>query len=158
MVLDQACLSEGKRIIEAADEWVAISARTPDALVAACRAFGVERLDDAEAIARSRTATALIDALVAAGVPATLVRRDQRGEFFDDPDNIAAGMVASYPHPEWGRFEQPGAAWYLGDQSTRHLLAPPVLGGHTIEVLLDVGVSRAEIDALIAGGAALAQA
>ena len=65
--------------------------------------------------------------------------------------------MASYDHRDWGRLEQPGAMWCLGEQSTRLELAPPVLGEHTVEVLLEVGLGQNEVDALIASGVAVAR-
>jgi crotonobetainyl-CoA:carnitine CoA-transferase CaiB-like acyl-CoA transferase len=65
-------------------------------------------------------------------------------------------MVASYQSAEWGRMEQPGAFWYFGDLDVRLHLAPPAVGEHTVEVLTEVGLERAEIDALVACGAARA--
>jgi crotonobetainyl-CoA:carnitine CoA-transferase CaiB-like acyl-CoA transferase len=84
------------------------------------------------------------------------VLQDQRGPFFDDPDHLDVGMVATYHHEAWGKFEQPGALWHFGNQGVKLDRAPPVLGQHTIEVLLEVGMARADIDALIAGGSAVA--
>ena len=92
-----------------------------------------------------------------AGLAAVEVRRGQKGPFFDDPAHLAAGMVASYTHTEWGRLEQPGALWYFGDQDVKLDRAPPLVGEHSVEVLLEVGLSPAEIDAAIAAGAVVAR-
>lgn len=56
------------------------------------------------------------------------VRRGQMEPFFDNSDHLAAGVIATYEHREWGRSEQPGAMWLLGDQQVRLDRAPPVLG------------------------------
>ena len=56
-------------------------------------------------------------------------------------------------HGEWGHLEQPGAMWFFGDQEVRLDRAPPLLGEHTVEVLLEVGMSRDEIDEALAAGA-----
>ena len=57
--------------------------------------------------------------------------------------------AVSYPHREYGQFEQPGAPWYFGDLGTRFELAPPVLGEHTVEILTDLGFSPTEIHSLL---------
>lgn len=85
------------------------------------------------------------------------VRLAQRYPFFDDPDNQAAGLVATYDHAEWGRFEQPGAMWHFGDLEARLDRAPPALGEHTVEVLREVGLTADAVDALLASGAAVAR-
>jgi crotonobetainyl-CoA:carnitine CoA-transferase CaiB-like acyl-CoA transferase len=51
--------------------------------------------------------------------------------------------------------EQPGALWFFGDQEVRLDRAPPLVGEHTIEVLLEVGLSRNVIGELVASGATL---
>jgi crotonobetainyl-CoA:carnitine CoA-transferase CaiB-like acyl-CoA transferase len=90
-----------------------------------------------------------------AGDEAEDVRLAQRDPFLDDSANRAAGLVASYPHAEWGRLEQPGALWWFGDMDVRLSLAPPVLGQHTRDILTEVGFSAEDIDALVEAGAAL---
>jgi crotonobetainyl-CoA:carnitine CoA-transferase CaiB-like acyl-CoA transferase len=83
------------------------------------------------------------------------VRLGQRYPFFDDPANRAAKLVAEYQHAEWGKFEQPGALWYFGDLDVQLHLAPPVLGEHTVEVLLAMGLDRSAIDKLLTAGVAV---
>ena len=76
--------------------------------------------------------------------------------FFDDPANLKAGLIARYPHAEYGMLEQPGASWHFGDLDTRFDYAPPVLGEHTVEILTEIGLSHDDIDALLDSGAATA--
>ena len=153
---DQTTLLPGVRILEADGGWVAVAARTPEELDSLLSTVGVSSPDELPAAARSQRVDSLAEELAAAGVPSTVVRTDQREPFFDDPANIAAGMVAAYPHDDWGHFEQPGAPWYLGDESVPSELAPPGLGAHTVDVLLEIGLDRADIDELIGSGAAFA--
>lgn len=152
---DQTSIGPGERIVRLADGWIAVAAVTDDQVAALCEVAGVDgtaRLADALA---TRTTYDVLDALAAAEVPAAAVRRGQRGPFFDDPDHLAAGLVATYTHRQWGRFEQPGALWNFGDLDVRLDRAPPVLGEHTIEVLREVGVADDVIDELLATGAAV---
>jgi len=140
----QTGVSAGRRIIELDDGWIALAADSPDegAALATIKLQG-RKIDDALA------------ELTRAGVPAEEVRLDQRYPFFDDPANRAANLVAEYQHAEWGKFEQPGALWYFGDQDVQLHLAPPALGEHTVEVLRAIGVGQADIDTLLADGVAL---
>jgi crotonobetainyl-CoA:carnitine CoA-transferase CaiB-like acyl-CoA transferase len=140
----QLGVSEGRRLVELSDGWIALAADGPEQL-AALRGVSLEGRKVAEALAD----------LAAVGVPAEQVRREQRYPFFDDPGNIAAGLVADYQHAEWGRLEQPGALWYFGDQDVQLHRAPPALGEHTVEVLGEVGLDKAAIDKLVADGVAV---
>lgn len=151
---DQMKVSDGRRIFEVSDGWLATSA--PDRLVERlCRVLGVTDPDLVPEAARSRSIAELTSELRAAGVPCEPVQRDQRYPFFDDAQNRAAGLVARYRHGTWGELEQPGSMWWLGEQSTRLAMAPPVLGEHTRHTLIEVGVDRLLVDSLIASGVAV---
>lgn len=152
---DQTMVAPGVRLIEMADGWIAVAAEHDDQVERLCRAAGVPRPDDLPPAVRTRPSEPFLTLLREHDVPATAVRRDQRNPFFDDPANRAAGMVARYRHGEWGWLEQPGAAWNFGDLDVRLELAPPLLGEHTVEVLLEVGLEQGTIDELLAVGAAL---
>jgi crotonobetainyl-CoA:carnitine CoA-transferase CaiB-like acyl-CoA transferase len=154
---DQTMVGPGERILQLADGWIAIAAAEAAQVDAMCNVLGVGAPDDVPGAAAGWSCGSLLGEFAAAGVPATLVRQGQNGPFFDDPAHLAAGLVASYPHADWGQLEQPGAMWYLGDQEVRLHRAPPVLGEHTVEVLLEVGLSQSEIDDLLAVGAAAAR-
>jgi crotonobetainyl-CoA:carnitine CoA-transferase CaiB-like acyl-CoA transferase len=152
---DQTMVAPGVRLIEMADGWIAVAAEHDDQVERLCRAAGVSRPDDLPPAVRTRTSEPFLTLLREHDVPATAVRRDQRNPFFDDPANRGAGMVARYRHGEWGWLEQPGAAWNFGDLAVRLELAPPLLGEHTVEVLLEVGLDQRTINELLAAGAAL---
>ncbi len=154
---DQLALGPGRRIVACADGWVAIAADTEadiEKLVAGAGATSPEGITDAVA---TLEAAVLCKRLGASGVACEPVRLAQRYPFFDDPDNQAAGLVATYDHAEWGRFEQPGAMWHFGDLEARLDRAPPALGEHTVEVLREVGLTADAVDALLASGAAVAR-
>ncbi len=153
---DQTRIRPGYELIQVADGWIAVAAQTPAQLTALRTLAGTDDVADAAPALRDRSRDQLLTDLDSAGVPAEAVRQAQRFPFFDDPGNQAAGMVASYQSAEWGRMEQPGAFWYFGDLDVRLHLAPPAVGEHTVEVLTEVGLERAEIDALVACGAARA--
>ena len=154
-VLDhaQTGIEPGYRIVPVADGWVAIAARTDDAARGAVHGRRRRRRRTARPT-RSvpRASDELLAALEAAGVPAERVRENQRDAFFDSAENQAAGLVARYPHPVYGTFEQPGALWAFGDLDVRLDRAPPTVGQHSVEILEEVGFDRAEIDRLVGEG------
>jgi crotonobetainyl-CoA:carnitine CoA-transferase CaiB-like acyl-CoA transferase len=151
---DQTMVGPGERILQLADGWIAIAATDAPQVNAMCSVLGVDSADDVPDAAAGWSCDELLGELAGADVPAALVRQGQNGPFFDDPDHLAAGLVASYRHADWGKLEQPGAMWFFGDQEVILHRAPPVLGEHTVEVLLEVGLSQVEIDELLAVGAA----
>ena len=151
---DQTGIAPGYRIIELADGWIAVAARRADQLSALCAVAGTDDAEMISEVLQGRRCDEVLAALESAGVPAEPVREQQRFAFFDDPANQAAGLVATYPQAEWGRFEQPGALWYFGDLGVRLEHAPPALGEHTVEVLTEVGCSSEEIGRLLAAGVA----
>ncbi len=154
---DQLVLTPGRRIVACADGWVAIAADSDDEVARLLAGLGAVATDQIGDLAAARTTDELCATLRAAGVAHEPVRLAQRYPFFDDADNQAAGLVATYEHAEWGRFEQPGSMWNFGDLETRLDRAPPALGEHTVEVLREVGLSADAIDALLASGAAVAR-
>ncbi|MFM2073315.1 MAG: hypothetical protein RLZZ623_3579, partial [Actinomycetota bacterium] len=105
---DQTMIDVGQRILQGTDGWVAVAARSADQVSALISALDAHDAEGIVAAARGRSVEDLLGAFAAGSVPAARVRMAQRGEFFDDPDHLAAGLVATYVHGEWGRFEQPG--------------------------------------------------
>lgn len=146
---DQNGLGPGYRLYRLADGWIALAAAEEDQLTAACAAIGVDRTEALEAALSGRRCEAVLGELAANGVPCEPVRLDQGAAFLDDPLNRALGLVASYPHVEWGEMEQIGAFWQLGDLALRLDLAPPALGQHTVEVLRQVGLDQTAIGRLL---------
>lgn len=107
-----------------------------------------------EAAFRTRPTAAWVAALRAEGVPvepvATPDREGFAAGFTDDPVNRQLGRVASYPTPDWGRFEQIGPLVRCGpDADATPRLMLPGVGEHTTEVLAELGLPPAEIDALL---------
>ncbi len=139
----QTRMSEGRRIVELDDGWIALAADAPEQVAALATIELVGRkVDDA------------LGDLARAGVPAEQVRLEQRYPFLDDPVNRAAGLVAEYDQAEWGKMAQPGALWYFGNQEVQLHLAPPALGEHTVEVLRAFGLDDGAIDTLLVAGVA----
>ncbi|HEX4245051.1 MAG TPA: CoA transferase [Acidimicrobiales bacterium] len=152
---EQMGLSPGYRLYPVADGWIALCALDDAQVTTACSVLGASGPDDIGArVAGSRRDNVLRD-LQAAGVPCEPVRLDQGEAFLDDEQNRELGLVTSYPHAEWGRLEQVGALWSLGDLEVSLDRAPPALGEHTREVLSDVGLDEAVIADLLARSVAI---
>ena len=96
----------------------------------------------------SRTAHDAFDLLDGAGVPVEIAPEDARRTWFDQPDLVAAGLVADYEHPTYGRFRQFGHLVQLSETPGAISGPPPLLGQHSREVLLDLGYPAEEIDQL----------
>jgi len=148
----QTGLSPGYRLYQVADGWIALAARDEFELASVCRAFGAAVPADLEAALARRPSGEVLSELAARDVACTEVRMNQGEAFLDDPANRACGLVAAYPHAEWGTTEQVGALWDLGDLDLRLDRAPPVLGQHTVEVLVECGLTDADIGAAAAAG------
>jgi len=84
--------------------------------------------------------------LNAAGVPAGPVL--DVAEVFADPQVLARRMLVELPHPELGTFRTTGLPVKLSRTPGRIERRPPLHGEHGEEILLECGLTRAEIDAL----------
>jgi crotonobetainyl-CoA:carnitine CoA-transferase CaiB-like acyl-CoA transferase len=100
------------------------------------------------------TAASWVARLRSAGVLTELIEPLDRDAFrrsiLDDPVNRQLGRVACYDTADWGWFEQIGPLVRTGPEpgvSTRLML--PRVGEHTVAVLAELGLSPAEIDALL---------
>ena len=144
--------SPGHRLYPAADGWVALCARDEGELAATCSALGVDGPDDLEPAVAAAAVDSVVTALASAGVSCEPVRLDQGEAFLDDPLLRSLDLVTAYPHAEWGRLEQVGAFWSLGDLDVRLDRAPPALGQHTVEVLTEAGLAPDAVGALLAAG------
>ncbi len=146
---EQTGTSPAHRLYRLSDGWLALCARTDRELALACSVLGAAGSGQLEVVLAGAECDPTIGALRAAGVPSEPVRADQGDSFLDDPLNRRLGLVASYPHAEWGRLDQIGGLWDFGDLEVTLDRAPPALGQHTVEVLTAVGLDRAAIDDLL---------
>jgi len=96
----------------------------------------------------------LIAALDAAGVPCGPI--NSIADVAADPHALAREMVVVLQHPRAGRTRALGLPVKLSRTPGKVSRPAPVLGQHTREVLAEFGFSAAEIDALVASGAAVA--
>jgi len=147
---DQTQLSAGYGIYRCADDrWIAVAALGEGRLEALRAVLAVDGDDGLADAFAARASEELLAALEIGGVPAELVREDWEQHFFDQEIDQPSRLAVAYPHPEFGRFEQPGAFWDLGDLDLTLDLAPPLLGEHSIEILRTLGFEDDAIRNLI---------
>lgn len=97
-----------------------------------------------------RDADAWVATFVEAGVPASVVQQPE--DLADDPQVIAAGMMTPMEHPMTGPQQVVSPLVRMSVTPTQAVRPSPPLGSHTREVLLECGLSEAEVAALVAAG------
>jgi crotonobetainyl-CoA:carnitine CoA-transferase CaiB-like acyl-CoA transferase len=102
-------------------------------------------------VARRSTAE-WTDVLERAGVPATPVRTIE--ELFDDPHLVETGFFRTHEHPTDGTMRVPAPASRFSRTPAEVRRLAPRLGEHTREVLREAGYADADVEALVAAGAA----
>ena len=154
------------RLYRTADGWVALACLGESHWAALVKAVPELQRDTrfADASDRGANATALAEALSgffatrtakdtfehldSAGVPVEIADPDGGKTWFDQADLVAAGLVADYQHPQYGRFRQFGHLVHLSDTPGRIGGPPPLLGQHSRQVLGGLGYSAEEIQLL----------
>jgi crotonobetainyl-CoA:carnitine CoA-transferase CaiB-like acyl-CoA transferase len=76
-------------------------------------------------------------------------------EMLEHPQVLARDMVVETRHPKAGKVRAIGCPVKLSETPARVSRAAPLFGQHTREVLGEVGLTTAEIDALIQTRAAI---
>ncbi|MET0517546.1 MAG: CoA transferase [Burkholderiaceae bacterium] len=88
----------------------------------------------------------------AAGVPAGPV--NDIGQALEHEQARAVGMVVDAAHPDGGTTRALGSPVQVGPTAFAALSPAPRVGEHTRELLLEAGLSRADVDALLHAGIA----
>jgi crotonobetainyl-CoA:carnitine CoA-transferase CaiB-like acyl-CoA transferase len=104
----------------------------------------------------ARTTAEHLAAFEAVGLPAGPVL--SVGEMHADPHVLAREMVVELDHPRAGRTRAIGLPVKFSQTPGGIGRPAPLLGQHTREVLAEIGLGKAEIERLVASGAAIAAA
>jgi len=130
--------------------WAAISVRTDQEWTALARLIGADpaltlsqRLQQRKTLDRAvatwaagRSAAALVDACVAAGVPAGLSAAGS--DLLADPQLAARGLLRRVEHPRLGTITLVGPPLRLGSAGPVEIARPPLLGEHDAVVFATV--------------------
>ena len=158
--------------VRSSDGYVTVGAITPKTWEGLCRALGLEELlrddryadagrrrahrEELIAVIEKRTAARSTDDLVAAldaeGVPCAPI--EDYGQVFTDGHLRERDFFWDAPHPDMGAVRQIGSPMRLSRTPAQRSGAGPILGADTREALLGAGLSAADVDALVASGAA----
>ncbi len=149
----QTGISPLYRLYETNDGWLALAVMDElqrDALTSVFPSVAELRDDAAlgallEAEFATRSAAEWFATLDAAGVPVEISDPTAGATWFADPTLVAAGLVADYVHPTYGRFRQYGQLVHLSDTPGRIGGPPPLLGEHSAQVLTDLGFTTEQI-------------
>jgi crotonobetainyl-CoA:carnitine CoA-transferase CaiB-like acyl-CoA transferase len=99
---------------------------------------------------RDFTKAELTAALDAAGVPCGPINTVP--QVFEDPQVVHRRMLRRLPHPAAGTVPQVVSPMNFAEAPLSFERAPPLLGQHTAEVLEEIGLGPAEVEALAARG------
>ena len=94
----------------------------------------------------AREAEEWVALFLEAGVPASVVNQPE--EMADDPHVVAAGIMVPIEHPVTGEQRVVGPMLRMSRTPTAVQRPSPPLGAHTLEVLLECGLSSGEVEAL----------
>jgi crotonobetainyl-CoA:carnitine CoA-transferase CaiB-like acyl-CoA transferase len=100
---------------------------------------------------KQRSTADWLDDLDAAGIPAGPI--NDIAAMAADPQTLAREMVVELDHPKAGKTKAIGLPIKFSETPGKVVTPAPTLGQHTLEVLLGVGYTDAEVDALAAEGA-----
>ena len=98
------------------------------------------------ALMKERTRSAWLVSLEAAKVPCGPI--NDLAEVFADPQVLERAMTVQMPHPLAGSVRLVASPMKFSATPVQYQRPPPLLGEHTDEVLLELGLSQAEITAL----------
>jgi crotonobetainyl-CoA:carnitine CoA-transferase CaiB-like acyl-CoA transferase len=101
---------------------------------------------------RKRTTAEWLAALEAADIP--VQRMNSLADILADPHLAAIGYFREVEHPSEGRLRSMAVPTEWSESPPEYRRHAPRLGEHTREVLREAGLGEAEIEALIASGAA----
>lgn len=160
-------LSPAYRGFQASDEWLIVGAFTDRMWEGVCRATGKSewiedpryktgadrgkhRLELIEALTKvfeTKTVAEWVDLLAAEGVPSTPVQSID--QVVVDEQVLAREMVAEIDHPTDGLMRMAGLPIKFSENPGSIRAAPPLLGQHSTEILLEYGYSSDQVTDLL---------
>jgi crotonobetainyl-CoA:carnitine CoA-transferase CaiB-like acyl-CoA transferase len=162
-------LSAPYQALRTADGWLVLGAANQSIWERLCRVVGTDLMADTrfalprarlahrhelaaelEAIFQTEPTATWIERLLAAGVPCGPVYR--MDEVYDDPHVQARDMVVDTDHPIAGKTRHIGVPVKLSATPGSVHRPAPLLGEHSEEVLLELGVDPAEVRQLVDAG------
>jgi len=158
-------------IYETADGYITVSTMSNAEWAALCRVAGRqelvddtrfdtpaardanvnERLSLVQEILRTKTAAEWLELLPAHDVPCAPALR--RSELISHPQVLASGSIIETEHKTAGPLRQARVAARFEGTKVGPPRGAPLLGEHTLEILAELGLDRAQQDAVIASGA-----
>lgn len=93
----------------------------------------------------------IVDLLAANGIP--VAKANSRADVINDPQVLAMSILESSHHPRGGHMRFPRTPVRFEGTPTKPHLVSPEVGEHTVEILTELGVSLAEMNALAKQGA-----
>jgi crotonobetainyl-CoA:carnitine CoA-transferase CaiB-like acyl-CoA transferase len=162
---EQTGFHPAEQLYKAQDGWVAIAARNAAMSLRLLDVLGLEakitapRKDWGEAEAAQiaaavagRESTELLATLGAAEVWAVRSRANAMQKILHDPALQKRGTILSTPHPKYGQVQQIGRQYSLSRSRTSPRGDTPASGGHSREILHELGYDDAAIDKFITDG------
>jgi crotonobetainyl-CoA:carnitine CoA-transferase CaiB-like acyl-CoA transferase len=151
----QLGLGPFERLYQTADGWVCVVAYDETERAAMLSVLAVDRIDDDDSQADAimvamalRTTGEVIAQLGEVGVAVAEPIGRNMHNLMNDPEQRRIGRVAERPHPTKGNIREIDVLLRVTDaQRVDHRLAPEV-GEHTTEILLDLGYSPEQIEAM----------
>ena len=101
-------------------------------------------------IMKTRTSASWSDTLESAGIPSGPI--NTLADIFSDPQVIDRELRIALDHPTLGRAPSVASPLRLSETPVAYRGAPPLLGQHTDEILVALGLAAAEIAELREGG------
>ncbi len=143
--------SDERRLFRCSDGWAMVLTEGEHVHAAFLDSLGAQDTKQAEAAIAGLAVQQVVALAGKCGGVAVRALEDQREAFLDSPANRAAGLVASYPHPVYGTFEQVGSFLNFAGMPARLDRAPPLIGQHSAEILRELGFGQDAVDAMQAG-------
>jgi len=109
-----------------------------------------ELIKELEAVFTTRTTNAWVQLLNDAGIPAGPIL--DVTQMHEDPQALARQMVTVVDHPVAGEVKTLGAPVKFHGTPGGVKRAAPQLGQHSLQVLMEVGYSRSDVQKLVDGG------